>query len=96
MFFGKMCSRGGYNDKPNVVQFQSAYKKNVICTELKLREKGLLYESSILNVSCTKSIAIINNNTASHDTNAITLTNISGENVYLLMQDITALPLRIY
>lgn len=41
MFFGKMRSRGGYNDNPNVVQFQSAYKKNVICTELKLRGKGL-------------------------------------------------------
>lgn len=96
MFFGKMRSRGGYNDNPNVIQFQSAYKKNVICTELKLREKGILYESSILNVSSTESIATINDNTPSYDTHNMTLTNMSEENVYLLMQDVITSPLDEY
>lgn len=56
MFFGMMRARGGYNDNPNVVQFRTAYKKNLTRSEFILKTKVGIDDVPILTVSSTASI----------------------------------------
>lgn len=40
MFFGKIRSHGGYNDNPNVIQFQAAYRKLLANDSITVSRKG--------------------------------------------------------
>lgn len=40
MFFGKVRSLGGFNDNPNTIQFQAAYRKLLGCDSILLSKRG--------------------------------------------------------
>lgn len=68
-FFACIRAHGGHNNNPTTIQFKSALKKLLINTEIKDIHSGnciSLENVSILHISSTKSIDIINDSTPTY------------------------------
>lgn len=97
MFFGKMRARGGFNDNPNVVQFRTAYKKNIFQIKLKMEADGFNIANIILNVSSSKKVVdIVNENTPSFEKKLMDLHNLNEEHIDCFLKNIISNPLDVY
>lgn len=97
MFFGMMRARGGYNDNPNVVQFRTAYKKNLTRSEFILKTKVGIDDVPILTLSSTASILDnINNTTPTFEKHLHDLYDVNEENLQCFIDNLLSTPLDEY